>query len=404
MPAGIHKQNSRIAVDSWTSKDETLSAVVYNTGAFFAKKKSQSQIFMLTNAKALHEDGTLKEILEILSKCGDFINPPYNSYSIKLEFIDERSGETLRAIVKTDRLTPDQKIAAIASFLTAGPTLSAELVLKAAERQKSFKELNITSISDALYFIVPDNGQAMEDGEVKRVFRTDEHFVEYCKRVHFIRQPETITYGEFIKTIAESDEIFNSVERVSSAKNIPFLGRQHISTLPANRVIDDLTPKNFVRYIKYFSRTATSPFRDWSRVRFDGGVVTLAERMAKKDNRYRMDYTWHALADVLTEDEFTEFVNYAENKSDFGRYFKGCSPRAAALLAYAWVKKGPVGVNALGAHVKRLSQQTYAGQFDLNWRNPYATPADGSGLNLPRYMKAIDTMDEMTFEMALMFS
>lgn len=364
--------------------------VRFSTGAFnVSHAESRTPVFSLTNTLGIAESGHLDQLLALLADPDTFKLQSRFRGGVKLE-LAPKFEHGLKLLLNSE-LSPSARLAYIVSFLHSGITLSDEsfaVIFKA--RPDPLREIeglfppvpNVEEASLIKRVIFPD---FMASNELK--LNSDIEYRKYCLTVSFLSSPRAIRYGDFMKLNEEN--FFIPVY----PRNAWSLGKL-FAPIDMNRV-EDLFPREYERFMRYFNSGIVRELRSWARARFDSGVETVKELQDKGViNRNVGTHGWTKVIGYLTLEEAKTFSNYIRNSNGISKVYLGCSDEMASLIAFFWVEGGEEKLNDLALHVSSSQDNKLPSGFGaiqsitLSWRNPFAQKS-GRRPDLMPYVKAL---------------
>lgn len=201
----------------------------------------------------------------------------------------------------------------------------------------------------------------------------------------FICSEKSVTHGEFMDAHREDPFIPHLLVNPN----------WHLFENVPARLLKDLRPADYVRFMEYFARETPSELIDWKRKRFDEGVIPYSEAKAKSSARLQNGNFsgWNDVIVNLSFEEASEFLKILKEPNGFGSITSGADKRLSPLLAYYFAEGGRSKLNELVQHIIEngpgIRRDFYRGTtLQLNWSNPYSA-STSSKPNIAPYVKAL---------------
>lgn len=380
-----------------------LRVTRFSTGALDVSRiESQSSAFALTNTLELYETGYLDKLIALLVNPETFKLQSRFPAGIKLEF-SPRLSLGMTTILDSE-LKASAKLAYLVSFLAISlPILPETLAVVFKARSDPMSEIadlfppvpNVKDDALIKHSLYPD---FMPPRDFK--IKSDAEYRKYCLTVSFLSSPSSIRYCDFM--------LANSASFFIPTYPIKIWSRGKLYAPVNIKYVEDLYPREYDRFMRYFNHDIVRELRPWARKRFNEGLETVSELNDKGANTSNMNALgWRPVLNYLTADEALAFNVFITKRNGIASIYRGASKDVASLIAYYWVEGGPDKLNQLALHISdaQLGSIVNNGVIQsvtLAWHNPFAQQ-NGRRPDLMPYVKALvdPVLKEFPLEWAL---
>lgn len=371
-----------------------LSVVRFSTGAFEASHgSSRTLVFSLTNTQKVADLGYLDKLVELLVNQETFKLQSRFGGGVRLEL--KPSLEHGFMFILDSELSAAAKLAYLISLLSIGVKLGDETLATIFRvRPEPVDELEQLTIplgtsEEGLIrrSLLPDFSPT---GDVK--LETEDDFRRYCLTISFIGSPKAIRYADFMES--HRDNFFVPV----ITRNTWGSGKLLAPINP--KVVADLFPREYYRFMRYFNSGIVRELRGWARARFDSKIETVKELQDRGVLNNAVLMNWRKVMGYLTLEEAKAFSVYVAEANGIGSIYRGASDDVASLIAFYWAEGGADKLNELAQHIASSQINSAPGDFGpiqsmtLDWKNPYANTKGRPDL-MP-YVKAVSDPDLRT--------
>lgn len=376
------------------SKDySSVRLDVYSTGAAYFRwiidpeRDFSRDILRVTNASELMESGYLNKIANLLQDEQAQLVTSLRKPEL-LEYSAARSEIGFKYILDSS-LEPEAKLIYLISLVNLKYPLSTEeldVIFEKRPNPRDEWESHVTAfkldekqlIRYSLMpgFYSPEQFKDKTLAGYKRISLTSA----------FICSEKSVTHGEFMES--HQDDYF-----------VPHLvvnPNWHLFENVPARLLKDLRPADYVRFMEYFAQDTPSELIDWKRKRFDAGITPHSESKAKSSAKLQSGNFsgWLDVITCLSTEEAGEFLELLKEPNGFGSFTSGADKRLSPLIAYYFAEGGKSKVNELVQHIIEngpgIRRDFYRGTtLQLNWKNPYSA-SESSKPNMAPYVKALE--------------
>jgi len=366
---------------------------LYDTGAAYLNWGDRDQLAMaITQAQPLMDSGHLHKLFSLLQDEQNSKLASLFSGGIRLEFSPGKL-EAVKFILDSE-LSSSAKLTYVISYLSAKMNLSQETLEEIFEkRPEPFLELNSSlsttvtssSIRAAIFPGFHNPGDYVKN---------EEDYIQFNKLSGFLASISPLTYSKF-KELHEGERFIP--HRHSGVNYDVFKPMSGV-------LMDDLYPREYVRYATYFGGAVSSELRAWARSRFDEGVETFKEAQDRGKVKFqgnKDNNAWYPTIQLLSVKEAEAFEELLKVPNGISSVFNGVDKPAASIFAYYFVKGGPDKLMELALHVSQHNNQSRERmsysmwgmpQANLKWSNPFSGQV-GKTVKLTPYVKALEEPD-----------
>ncbi len=377
--------------------DEQLGSFrfhLYDTGAAYLNWTDRDKLAMsITQANELHSTGHLRKLFLLLededaSKVAGFF-----STGIKLEF-SQGKLEALRYILDSS-LSDSAKLAYVISYLANKVKLSQSVLEEIfAKRPEPLLELN-SSVSNQVSATSIRNSIFPGYFNPQDQLKSEEEFVKFNKLSAFLASISPMTYAQFKEAHKDENFIPHRHSGVSAEVFKPV----------GEELVNELYPREYVRYASYFGGTVSSELRSWAKSRFDEGVETFTEAQDRGKVKFagtQENHNWYPTIKLLTVKEAEVFQELLKRPNGLSSIFSGVDKHAASIFAYYFVMGGEEKLMELALHISHNAvpdpyrSMWGAPQANLRWMNPFSSQS-GKTVKLTPYVKALQEENFMAY-------